>query len=450
MRARNGFPRWQTGAALALALWCVSGSGGAMPFGATAEAYVIGGSAWPGGHITYAVTSPALRAPAREAARAWNRSGARVHFVEVPRRRARVLVRFGDRPTGFGFASLGRQASNSVTVGPGSSDPGLFAHEFGHILGLNHETRGCVLMSPFYLAGCARPRHDWQKRCSSVQRDDALGAVRIYGGRVRRIKAFCDIAPPPKPPVGIDVQPGRTGARAYRPIVRFRAPAGAYAALVEVTRFTGACPRSSAAARGRDDAITFRRDLGTEANNSRGYRRTSRGGQLLTLREPADRPFPRAADTYCYRLVTGDRFGRESRATTLVYFHRPVLPPIPPVVSVTLNPPSGTLMYGDGIELTVAATDDGSVRQISVDCSDGQPAVTRERPRDEELFGCGFALTGRYEPGAHVVRITATDDEGATTTVTRSATVLPVPVEPVPIDPLVDPLVDPPVDPPPA
>lgn len=407
---------------------------------ASAQAYVVGGAPWPGGRIAYAVTSPALRGPAREAARAWNRSGARVHFVEVPRRRARVLVRFGDLPTGFGFASLGRQAGDSVTIGPGSSDPGLFAHEFGHILGLNHETRGCVLMSPFYLAGCARPRHDWQQRCTSVQRDDALGAVRIYGGHVRRFKAFCDIAPPPKPPVGIDVQPGRTGPRAYRPIVRFRAPAGAYAALVEVTRFTGACPRSSAAARGRDDAVTFRRDLGTEANNSRDYRRTSRGGQLLTMREPADRPFPRAAGMYCYRLVTADRFGRESRAVALVYVHRPVLPPIPPVVTVALDPPSGVLEAGGSFTITVTASDDGDVRAVAVDCGDGRPPSARTPPRAQEEFGCPTGADA-YPPGSHVLRITATDDEGATTTVTRTVTVTAPPIVP-------DPPPDPPVDPP--
>ena len=421
---------------LAAAVAFLLASGGAVPVG-PADAYVVGGSAWPGGRIPYAVTDARLRAPAREAARAWNRSGARVNLVEVPRRRARVLVRFGDLATGYGYATIGRQAANTVSVGPGSSDPALFAHEFGHILGLDHETRGCVLMSPAYLVGCPRPRHDWQRLCSPVRRDDARGAARLYGGRVRRFKTFCDIAPPPRPPVGIDVRPGRTGPRAYRPIVRFRAPGGAYAAVVEVTRFTGTCPRSAAAALGRDDAVSFYRELGTSANTSRDYRRTTRAGQILTLREPADREFPRAAGSYCYRLVTNDRFGRQSRAATLVYVHRPVLPPIPPVVSVTLEPASGVLTAGFGgevsLNLTVAATDDSDVRQITVDCGDRGRISTRDRLRAVESFSCTYAA------GSYVVRITARDDEGATTTVTRPVTVLPAPAEPAPADPPVDP-----------
>ena len=43
-----------------------------------AEGAALSGRAWPGGRITYAITSKSLQGPVRVAARAWNRSGVRV------------------------------------------------------------------------------------------------------------------------------------------------------------------------------------------------------------------------------------------------------------------------------------------------------------------------------------------------------------------------------------
>lgn len=158
------------------------------------------GRPWPGGRIAYAVTVPALRGPVRTAAAAWNRSGARVRFVEVSRSRAQVLI--GARPRGtcqgvVGLAQVGYTGgARSRMQLQATCAPGVLvmtaAHELGHVLGLAHEDRRCSLMNSVFVARC-RPRPlDWEWFCSPPRDDDRRGAVQLYGGRFRRATAtFC-------------------------------------------------------------------------------------------------------------------------------------------------------------------------------------------------------------------------------------------------------------------
>ena len=110
---------------------------------------------------------------------------------------------------------------------PGRAITMVVAHEFGHVLGLAHEPRRCALMNTTLVtlspARCQPPLEPWRWRCRILERDDVRGAVRIYGGRVRkRGRAICDLFAPPATPAPLSATPnglvcsGRAASRARR------------------------------------------------------------------------------------------------------------------------------------------------------------------------------------------------------------------------------------------
>ncbi len=189
---------------------------------APADAYVLEGKRWPGRTIPYYSSATRYAWSVKQAVAAWNKSGARIRFVRVTRARAKVIIRVA-RPAfgGAGWATIGypcdwyvngkcvRPVRGRVLLTPGKdrwSMADMATDELGHVLGLDHEDRRCAVMN---FAGsawggfqCAEEHPPGKWRCRLIERDDARGAVRRYGGRVKAVRpdplCWTD-APPPAP-----------------------------------------------------------------------------------------------------------------------------------------------------------------------------------------------------------------------------------------------------------
>ena len=167
-----------------------------------ADAYRFEGGRWATRTIPYYTETPAYAWSVDTAAYAWNTSGARIQFVKSSRAGANVLLGIrwyrhaGDAHVHRLGASIVR-AEVGIQAGHDRYEMALIvAHELGHVLGLDHETRTCATMNPTvaddHTSNCpAPPRGMWT--CRLLQPDDVRGAVRLYGGTVRpwRGSPFC-------------------------------------------------------------------------------------------------------------------------------------------------------------------------------------------------------------------------------------------------------------------
>src|SRR4051794_39540370 len=154
-----------------------------------ADAYVIGGRAWPDGTFSYYTQARAYSGAVNRAARGLNRAGVGVHLKRAsPRAAADVLVAYGGNPC-EGEAAVGfvRYQLDVLDLGRGCNRALVTltaVHEFGHVLGLDHENRRCARMNPSFddtgtPTHCARHRLSWWL-AHPLTADDLRGLRAIY------------------------------------------------------------------------------------------------------------------------------------------------------------------------------------------------------------------------------------------------------------------------------
>jgi hypothetical protein len=367
-----------------------------MAVAPAAEAYKLAGCKLPSRTITYHNATPFGKS-VRMAAAAWNRSAARIRWVAAPASRARIRIVL-DRslyvsgfasfcaPGGRGFLRLHTRLPRRVrglTRRETVTDMAkVIAHEMGHNLGLDHVVKACAIMNQDFFNRCRGPRELWRFRCRLLERDDVKGAVRLYGGRVKRAAPpFCDRAPRLRPPTQVEV-----AAASGTPRISWRTPRGADLG-VQVVRRTGACPKGP-----RDPRAT---NLGAAS----GKRER---GSLQDFGIPGP-------GRHCYAVFGVDRFERPGRMATATYDH----------AGPAGGEPQASFVWdvdaGDSLLVLFADESydpDGVVAARAWNFGDGSTAGDDPTPSHR------YAAAGSY-----VVTLSVTDDSGIGATYQSTVTV---------------------------
>jgi len=321
--------RWRAGGA-GRPTWAVLLCALVLAAGATwaprADAYVIEGQRWPTRTITYHNLAPAYAWSLARAVEAWNQSGTRLRFEQKSKSRAQVLVRPQRRSIGCaGWATIGfvprRAGGGRVFINRGCDRfiaAGILAHELGHILGLGHEDRRCATMNSILWSRCPDTSEPGQWRCRLLERDDARGAVRRYGGIVQEPRPeYCWVHPPPPPPTDVRVTPNPpTGADA---LLEWRNTSSPNFDYVLVVRKRGTCPTG-------------------EADGDESFTLGGAPGSLDSFEDAGEQPLE--TGSYCYAFWSVGTDGRTGASVTAWMDYTDMFLP-PTGVMAEVNPPAG-------------------------------------------------------------------------------------------------------------
>jgi hypothetical protein len=186
---------------------------------ASASAYSAPGPRWPGGTIRFHESLPkSYNWSLKKAVKTWNTSGVRIKFRKVKKRaKAQVTVGFGQTNGYQGYASVGYQPRAFVHLAGRGRLPKenrvstgmIIAHELGHVMGLDHtKPGGCRLMEAVIEYQCYDARPGFY-RCRWLSKDDVRGALRLYGGKAKRLpKKNCLLEPRPPALDGVRITGG--------------------------------------------------------------------------------------------------------------------------------------------------------------------------------------------------------------------------------------------------
>jgi hypothetical protein len=162
-----------------------------------------------------------LRDPIKKALSIWNHSGIDIKWKLKSSDADVKVVPYGNLPCGFGLATTnynpnGQAYEAIVNLGTNSNpkkclftDVITAAHEFGHVLGLDHEDDKCAVMNSSSTSGFAPgddPNPSWPTQCDPqtdkwycrvLSEDDLKGAKTIYGGHPKvKSPEFCPVSEP--------------------------------------------------------------------------------------------------------------------------------------------------------------------------------------------------------------------------------------------------------------
>lgn len=375
-----------------------------LVFAPSAEAFKTFGSwRWPGKTITYHDgTGKQYKDEVAAAARAWNTSGVKVKWKKVSSKsKAQVPIIVKKIPTAGIAWHLGRgrgrieiqprlKKSRQTEAAGARVAVQVIAHEMGHIMGLDHETKKCAVMQPMLGVGCPNPKVPWQYRCRVLETDDLRGGVKLFGGKVGKVgPEFCDSVPPPPEPTGVSVAPTGSGEDGEGGVtVSWTTPAGEELAAVQVMRRRDVCPT------GLDDKQA--KVVGSEPANA---------GQSQSTIDYAGFP---AAGRYCYAVIVIGAYNRPSKGATFFYEHTgPASPAYSPQARFYWEYADGdetAILFEDG---SAPAEDDGSkLVKWHWDFADGSSFDGPNPPPHT------------FPPGKHSVTLTVTDDRGRSATFT--------------------------------